>query len=176
MDPCSSLVGGRGSPLPSAARCACGEQCKQSWCQLECPLLAFLSRHRGLWGLSQGQGGSGSPRGCAATSCWEGAASCLVPHTNTCLLPGHNLAERSGVHRRLLWLLPALPAAKGAGFLSQTNKKLFDFFLLHGQTIASPLSEQGTSCKRSRSRIYFRGSLSQLSLSLQCQSGCFFFP
>lgn len=100
----------------------------------------------------------GQPEGlCSTRLPRERAASCLLPHT--CLLPGHNLAEHSGVLKGLVWLLPALPAAKGAGFHSQTNKRLFDFFLPHGQSVASALSEQGTSCKRSRSRIYFLSNL-----------------
>lgn len=37
VDLCSNLVVGRGSPIPPAALCACGEQCKQRWCHWQVP-------------------------------------------------------------------------------------------------------------------------------------------
>lgn len=126
VDPCSNLVGGRGSPIPSAALRACGEQRKQRWCQLEGPLPAFLSGQRGLWSLSQEHGGgSGSPRGCAAHAC---SGHMLLGKSSLLPFALHVFAARAQLGRALQRaqasdVAAASPACCQGGWVSLSNQQ-----------------------------------------------------
>lgn len=186
MDPCSNSNQKRGSgqvgevlPLPSAALCVHGEQCRQKWGELESNLPARLlgwRRHGKPFARAQQvsqQEGTVQHTLVQATRC------CFVKEQPFALrmftTQARNLAGHFGEHKHLAQPLPALSSAKGGGFHSQMNKKLSDLFLPRVLSISSTLSEQGTCWECSGNRICFLRNLSYLSLSLQCQSTFFFF-